>query len=107
MTFANFSRDTTIASESDNQRYSNEYHLGLPRLRHRCGEAKKKPYLCYAIKKKKNMGYIKVNWPQSQVLMDLEEEEMDDLGIEFGEDCSYFVPEDAIEELEEEYGIIL
>ncbi len=47
------------------------------------------------------MGYIKVNWPQSQVLMDLEEEEMDNLGIEFGEDCSYFVPEDAIEELEE------
>jgi hypothetical protein len=47
------------------------------------------------------MGYIKVNWPQSQVLMDLEEEEMDDLGIEIGEDCSYFVPEDAIDELEE------
>lgn len=46
------------------------------------------------------MGYIKISWPQSQVLMDLEEE-MDDLGIEFGEDCSYFVPDDAIEELKE------
>ena len=45
------------------------------------------------------MEYIKVSWPKSQVLMNLEEEEMDDLGIEFGEDCSYFVPEDAIEEL--------
>lgn len=52
------------------------------------------------------MGYIKVNWPQSQVLMDLEDEEMDDFGIELGEDCSYFVPEDAIEELKE-IGIYL
>ena len=47
------------------------------------------------------MGYIKINWPESQVLMDLEDEEMDDLGIELGDDCSYFVPEDAIEELKE------
>lgn len=47
------------------------------------------------------MGYIKVNWPESQALMDLEEEELDNLDIEIGEDCSYFVPEDAIEVLEE------
>jgi hypothetical protein len=52
------------------------------------------------------MGYIKIDWPQSQVLMDLTEEDMDDLGIELGENCSYFVPEDAIEELKE-MGIIL
>lgn len=37
--------------------------------------------------------------------MELDDEQMDELGIEFGEDCSYFVPEDAIEELREEYGI--
>ena len=47
------------------------------------------------------MGYIKVNWPQSQAIMDIDEETMEDLGIELGEDCSYFVPEDAIEELKE------
>lgn len=47
------------------------------------------------------MGYIKVSWPQSQRFMDLDEETMDELGIELGEDCSFFIPEDAIEELEE------
>lgn len=47
------------------------------------------------------MGYIRVSWPQSQMLMDLEDEVMEELGIELGEDCSYFVPEDAIEELKE------
>ena len=45
------------------------------------------------------MGYIKVSWPQSQVLMDLTEEDMDDLGIEIGENCSYFVPEEDYEEV--------
>lgn len=49
--------------------------------------------------------YRLISWPQSQSLMELDEEEMEELGIEFGEDCSYFVPEDAIDELMEEYGI--
>lgn len=47
------------------------------------------------------MGYIRVSWPQSQKLMDLEDEVMEELGIELGEDCSYFVPEDSLDELEE------
>ena len=51
------------------------------------------------------MNYIKIEWPQSQNLMELDEEQMEELGIEFGEDCSYFVPEDAIETLSEDYGI--
>jgi len=49
--------------------------------------------------------YRRISWPQSQNLMDLDEEQMDELGIELGEDCSYFVPEDVIQELAEEYGI--
>ena len=51
------------------------------------------------------MGYIRVGWPDSQRIMDLNDEELEDLGIELGEDCSYFVPEDSLEELREEYGI--
>lgn len=51
------------------------------------------------------MGYIRVGWPDSQRLMDLEDNELEELGIEYGEDCSYFVPEDVLEELREEYGI--
>jgi hypothetical protein len=51
------------------------------------------------------MGYIRVGWPDSQRLMDLEDNELEVLGIEYGEDCSYFVPEDSLEELREEYGI--
>ena len=51
------------------------------------------------------MGYIRVGWPDSQRLMEFEDEELDNLGIELGEDCSYFVPEDVLEELREEYGI--
>ena len=34
-----------------------------------------------------------------------EDDELDDLGIELGEDCSYFVPVDSVEELWETYGI--
>ena len=51
------------------------------------------------------MGYIRVGWPDSQSLMELEDDELDDLGIELGEDCSYFVPVDSVEELWETYGI--
>jgi hypothetical protein len=45
------------------------------------------------------MGYIKINWPESQMIMELSEEEMDDYGIELGDDCSYFVPEEDYDEV--------
>ena len=48
-----------------------------------------------------NMGYIKVFWPESQALMSLTEEDMDEYGIELGEDCSYFVPEEDYDEIME------
>lgn len=51
------------------------------------------------------MGYIRVSWPESQRIMDLDDEELEDLGIELGEGCSFFVPEESVEELAEEYGI--
>lgn len=44
------------------------------------------------------MGYIKVCWPDSQMFMELTDEEMDEYGIELGDDCSYFVPEEDYEE---------
>ena len=47
------------------------------------------------------MGYIKVCWPDSQALMSLTDEDMEDYGIELGEDCSYFVPEEDYEEIYE------
>ena len=48
------------------------------------------------------MGYVKVSWPDSKMFMELTDEEMDEYGIELGDDCSYFVPE---EDYEEAYGI--
>ena len=45
------------------------------------------------------MGYIKISWPESQMIMELSEEEMDEYGIELGDDCSYFVPEEDYEEI--------
>lgn len=45
------------------------------------------------------MAYIKVSWPDSQALMSLTDEDMEDYGIELGEDCSYFVPEEDYEEV--------
>lgn len=45
------------------------------------------------------MGYIKVMWPDSQALMSLTDDEMDEYGIELGDDCSYFVPEEDYEEV--------
>lgn len=45
------------------------------------------------------MGYVKVMWPESQALMSLTDEEMDEYGIELGEDCSYFVPEEDYDEI--------
>ena len=45
------------------------------------------------------MGYIKISWPESQMIMELSDEEMDDYGIELGDDCSYFVPEEDYEEV--------
>ena len=47
------------------------------------------------------MGYIKVCWPDSQALMSLTDEDMEDYGIELGDDCSYFVPEEDYEEIYE------
>ena len=47
------------------------------------------------------MGYVKVFWPESQALMSLTDEEMDEYGIEFGDDCSYFVPEEDYDEVYE------
>lgn len=47
------------------------------------------------------MGYIKVMWPESQALMSLTDEDMEDYGIELGEECSYFVPEEDYDEIYE------
>lgn len=47
------------------------------------------------------MAYVKVMWPDSQALMTLTDEEMDEYGIELGEDCSYFVPEEDYNEVYE------
>jgi hypothetical protein len=44
------------------------------------------------------MGYVKVSWPDSQMFMELSDEEMDEYGIELGDDCSYFVPDDVYDE---------
>ena len=45
------------------------------------------------------MGYVKVFWPDSQALMSLTDEEMEEYGIELGDDCSYFVPEEDYDEI--------
>lgn len=47
------------------------------------------------------MGYVKVFWPDSQALMSLTDEEMEEYGIELGDDCSYFVPEEDYDEVYE------
>lgn len=47
------------------------------------------------------MGYVKVMWPDSQALKTLTDEEMDEYGIELGDDCSYFVPEEDYDEVYE------
>lgn len=47
------------------------------------------------------MAYVKVMWPDSQALMTLTDEEMDEYGIELGDDCSYFVPEEDYDEIYE------
>lgn len=47
------------------------------------------------------MAYVKVMWPDSQALMTLTDEEMDEYGIELGEDCSYFVPQEDYDEVYE------
>ena len=45
------------------------------------------------------MEYIKVDWPDSQILMVLNESEMKKYDIELGEDCSFFVREDYYNEI--------
>lgn len=52
-------------------------------------------------KSNKNMEYIKVLWPDSQALMSLTDEDMEEYGIELGDDCSYFVPEEDYDEIME------
>lgn len=47
------------------------------------------------------MAYVKVMWPDSQALMTLTDEEMDEYGIELGDDCSYFVPAEDYDEVYE------
>ena len=47
------------------------------------------------------MQYIKVSWPESQALMSLTYDDMEDYGIEFGDDCSYFVPKEDYDEIME------
>lgn len=47
------------------------------------------------------MYYFKVVWPYSQKLMDLEEDELSKLGIEVGDDCSYFVQKESMAKLKE------
>ena len=47
------------------------------------------------------MGYIKISWPDSQVLMSLTDDDLEDYGIEFGDECSYFVPEEDYDEIME------
>lgn len=47
------------------------------------------------------MGYINITWPDSQLIMELTEGDMEDYGIELGEDCSYFVPEEDYDEIME------
>lgn len=45
--------------------------------------------------------YIKISWPESQILMNLTDEDIEDYGIEYGDDCSYFVSEQDYEEVME------
>ena len=45
------------------------------------------------------MPYIRISWPESQKLMSLTDGDMADYGIELGEDCSYFVPEEDYQEI--------
>lgn len=45
------------------------------------------------------MAYIRVGWPDSQALMSLTDEDMEEYGIEYGDDCSYFVPEEDYDEI--------
>ena len=47
------------------------------------------------------MAYIKMEWPDSQMLMSLTDEDMEEYGIELGEACSYYVDEDDLDEIRE------
>ena len=51
------------------------------------------------LKMHKDMAYIKINWPESQMIMELSDEEMGKYGIELGDDCSYFVSEEDYDEV--------
>lgn len=43
--------------------------------------------------------YERISWPESQYLSELTDEEMEEYGIELGDDCSYFVPDDVYDEV--------
>lgn len=46
------------------------------------------------------MGYVRIDWPESQEYMRLTERQMEKYGIELGPDCSFLIPEDNIEEVD-------
>jgi hypothetical protein len=45
------------------------------------------------------MAYIRIGWPESQALMSLTDEDMEDYGIQLGDDCSFFIPEEDYDEI--------
>ena len=50
------------------------------------------------------MGYIKVFWPDSQYITSLDVDELEEHGIEYGEECSVFVPEEESDWVFEQTG---
>lgn len=43
--------------------------------------------------------YYKIFWPDSQILHDLEEEQEEELGVEWGANMTAFVPEENVDAL--------
>lgn len=43
--------------------------------------------------------YIRIAWPDSQILMNLTDGDLEDYGIELGADCSYYIDEDYYDEV--------
>ena len=50
------------------------------------------------------MGYVKVFWPDSQYIMEIDEDDRSDHGIDDGPDCSFFVPEEEADWVFEQTG---
>lgn len=51
------------------------------------------------------MGYTKIFWPDSQYLHNLDEEDMSDYCIEWGDNMSAFIPDEYIDEVCEKTGM--